>query len=84
MLPAPLFLELPAALLAAAFGLTVDAAAADVPEGFVVAPDPLVAAAVEAAPDGLVEPLITAWTVELKVPVMPLRVNLAENASALN
>jgi len=48
MWPAPLFLELPAALLAAAFGLTVDAADADVPEGRV---DPLVAAAVEAAPD---------------------------------
>lgn len=72
MWPAPLFLELPAALLAAAFGLTVDAADADVPEGFVVDPDPLVAAAVEAAPDGF-EPLITAWIVELKVPVMPLR-----------
>ena len=71
MWPAP-FLELPAALLAAVFGLTVDAAAADEAEGCVVAPDPLVAAAVEAAPEAA-EPLITAWTVELKVPVMPLR-----------
>lgn len=71
MWPAPLFLELPAALLAAVFGLTVDAAAMDVPEGFVV--DPPVGAAVEAATDGPVEPLISAWIVELKVPVMPLR-----------
>ncbi len=54
MWPAPLFLELPAALLAAALGLTVDAAAADVPEGRV---DP-VAAAVEGAPDAVVKPLI--------------------------
>jgi len=84
MCPAPLFAELPAALLAAALGLTVDAAAMDVPEGPLVAPDPLVAAAVEAATDGPVEPLISAWIVELKVPVMPLRLNLAENASALN
>jgi len=29
-------------------------------------------------------PLISAWTVALKVPVMPVRVNLAENASAMN
>lgn len=58
MWPAPLFLELPAALLAAALGLTVDAAAADVPEAGLVAP--LVAAAVEAAPDAADEPLITA------------------------
>jgi hypothetical protein len=71
MWPAPLFLELPAALLAALFGLTVDAAAMDETEG--VDPDPLVAAGVEAAPDDAAEPLITAWTVELKVPVMPLR-----------
>jgi hypothetical protein len=71
MWPAPLFLELPAALLAAVFGLTVDAADADVPEGCVV--DPPVAAAVEAAAEGPVEPLISAWIVELKVPVMPLR-----------
>ena len=69
MWPAPLFLELPAALLAAGFGLTVDAAAAVV--GCVV--DPPVAAGVEAAPDGFVEPLISAWIVELKVPVMPVR-----------
>jgi hypothetical protein len=48
MWPAPLFLELPAALLAAAFGLVVDAVDADAPEGRV---DALVAAAVEAAPD---------------------------------
>lgn len=95
MWPAPLFLDEPAALLAAEFGLTEDAAAADVTEGCVVDP---VAAAVEAAPDGPVEPLISAWIVELKVPVMPVRlfkpleeieyeedmtyVNLAENASA--
>jgi hypothetical protein len=72
MWPAPLFLEVPAALLAAVFGLTVDAADADVPEGCVEAPDPL-GAAVEAAPDGATEPLISAWIVELKVPVMPLR-----------
>jgi len=72
MWPAPLFLELPAALLAAVVGLTVDAAAADVPEGCVVDPDPLVAAPVEAAPDAPA-PLITAWIVELNVPVMPLR-----------
>ena len=98
MWPAALFLEVPAALLAAAFGLAVDAVAADELEGFVG--DPLVAPAVEAAPDAAAEPLITAWTVELKVPDMPLRlfktlggarirrdtthVNLAENASALN
>jgi len=82
MWPAALFLEVPAALLAAAFGLTVDAAAADELEGFVG--DPLVAAAVEAAPDAAAEPLTTACTVELKVPDMPLRLNLAENASALN
>jgi len=29
-------------------------------------------------------PLISAWTVALKVPVMPVRANLAENASAMN
>jgi hypothetical protein len=69
MWPTPLFLALPAALLAAELGLTVDAADADVPEGLVDAP---VAAAVEAAPDAA-EPLISAWIVELKVPVMPLR-----------
>jgi hypothetical protein len=74
MWPAPLFLELAATLLAAALGLTVDAAAPDVPEACcVVAADPLVAAAVGAAPVGVSEPLISAWTVELKVPVMPLR-----------
>jgi len=72
MWPAPLFLEVPAALLAAEFGLTVDAAVADVPEGL-VDPDPLGAAPVEAAPDGDAAPLITAWIVELKVPVMPVR-----------
>lgn len=58
MVPALLLLlELPAALLAALLGLTVDAAAADV----VVNPDPLVpAAAVGAAPVGPgAEPLIT-------------------------
>jgi hypothetical protein len=53
MWPTPLFLALPAALLAAALGLTLDAAAAVVPEGLV---DP-VAAGVEAAPDAA-EPLI--------------------------
>jgi len=81
----PLFLELLAALLEV-LDLTVDAAAADVLEACCVAiPDPLVTAAVAAAPDeGVSEPLISAWTVELKVPVMPERVNLAENASALN
>ena len=70
MWPAPLLLELPAALLAAEFGLTVDAAAAVVPEGV----DLAVAAAVEAAPD-VAEPLISAWIVELKVPVMPVRLS---------
>jgi hypothetical protein len=71
MWPAPLFFELPAALLAAEAGFTVEAAAADVPEGCVL--DPLAAAAVEAAPDGFAPPLISAWIVALKVPVMPVR-----------
>jgi len=75
--PTPL-LDLAAALLAAELGLTVDAAAADVPEGCVAdLPE-----AVGAAPDAA-EPLISAWIEELKVPVMPVRVNLAENASSL-
>jgi len=57
MWPAPLFLELSlAALLGAVLALTVDAAAADVAGPAV--PDPVVTAAVEAAPDGPVEPLI--------------------------
>jgi len=34
------------------------------------------------APPGVVVPLISAATVALKVPVMPVRANLAENASA--
>jgi len=42
--------------------------------------DPLVG--VEELP-GETVPLISAATVELKVPVIPVRVNLAENASAL-
>jgi hypothetical protein len=72
MWPAPLVLALSlAALLGAVLALTVDAAAADV-AGAVV-PELVVAAAVEAAPDGLVEPLISAWIVELKVPVIPVR-----------
>ncbi len=57
MWPAPLFLEVSlAALLGAVLALTVDAAAADVAGPAV--PDPVVTAAVEAAPDGPVEPLI--------------------------
>jgi hypothetical protein len=73
MWPAPLFLELPAAL-ADALGLTVDPAAPDVLEACcVVAPAPLVAAGVEAAPEGVTVPLIWAWTEALKVPDMPVR-----------
>lgn len=68
--------------------MIVDAAAWDVLEAcWAVDPDPLVAAGVEAAPapdEGVSEPVISASIVELKVPVMPVRANLAENASALN
>jgi hypothetical protein len=69
------FLELFAAVvLAAALALTVDAGA-DVLEACAATPDPLPVAPVAAGePDvGVSEPLISAWTVELKVPVMPLR-----------
>jgi hypothetical protein len=87
MWPAPLFLELAPAVLAVD-ALTVDADDADVVDTRCVAsPDPLVTAAVAGAADadeGLDEPVIWAWTVALKVPVMPLRANLAENASAGN
>lgn len=76
MWPAPLFLELLDELVAAAaLALTVDPAGADVAAACVLAPDPLLAAGVAAAApdDGASEPLISAWTVALKVPVMPVR-----------
>jgi len=63
-----------AALLAAVLALAVDgvepvleARVADAADA-----EPL-AAAVEAAPEAVAAPLIWAWTVALKVPVMPVR-----------
>jgi len=46
--------------------------------------DPADAAAVEAAPEAVAAPLIWAWIVALKVPVIPVRANLAEKASTMN
>lgn len=57
-------------------------AVAEVVETVFIVPEAL---EVEVAPMGAVDcPLISAWTVELNVPVMPVIVNLAENASAGN
>lgn len=56
--------------------------AGDVVETVFIVPEAL---EVEVAPMGAVDcPLISAWTVELNVPVMPVIENLAEKASAGN
>jgi len=84
MRPAPL-LELEA-LVEVPLGELLDWTIVDVVSGFDVLGDvkpvdnPL--AGVE-EPPGETVPLISAATVALKVPVIPVRVNLAENASAL-
>lgn len=57
-------------------------AVAEVVETVFIVPEAL---EVEVAPMGAVDcPLISAWTVELNVPVMPVIENLAEKASAGN
>jgi hypothetical protein len=75
MWPAPLFLELLDELVEAeALALTVDPAGADVPAAAACVAALVAAGVAAAAPDdGASEPLISAWTVALKVPVMPVR-----------
>jgi hypothetical protein len=77
MRPAPLLEELLGELLD--LTLVVDGGF-DVLEDVKPVDDPL--EGVE-EPPGVTVPLISAATVELKVPVIPVRVNLAEKASAL-
>lgn len=61
-------------------------AVVEVMETVFIVPEALeVEVEVAVAPMGAVDcPLISAWTVELNVPVMPVIVNLAEKASAGN
>jgi len=77
--PAPLLVEV---LLGELLDLTVVVVSGfeDVVPGVEPVDDPLGPGVEE--PPGTDNPLISAATVELKVPVMPVRVNLAENASA--
>jgi hypothetical protein len=64
-----------AAALAAELPLTVDTGVPAVLTRAIdpTDPDALAAAGVEEAPADDTAPLISAWTVELKVPVMPVR-----------
>jgi hypothetical protein len=83
MWPAPLLLELDPVLepVAEVVALTVDPEVVTAACCVVIG---LEVAAVAAAEEAVNVPLISCWTVELKVPVIPVRVNLAENASAGN
>jgi len=81
---APLALELAWAADGAVDADTVLAARVVDPPGAAADGAAADAGAVEAAPEAVVDPLIWAWMEALKVPVMPVRVNLAEKASILN
>jgi hypothetical protein len=78
MRPAPFFELLEVLLVGELLDLTVDVDSFDV----VDVDDPLVTGVDDPAVEDGEVPLISAATVALKVPVMPVRVNLAENASA--
>jgi hypothetical protein len=81
MRPAPLLAALVDVLLGELLDLTVDADSDGFDVVTVEPADPLVTGVDDPAVEDTI-PLISAETVALKVPVMPVIANLAENASA--